>query len=141
MLSLRQQIVVGKAALPGATVQNLVWVGTPGGAALATDPNPNSTPPASNRIVRGGGLNPAGELYLQGHGLFLAQCIGGTSCTVQIWFFDATQAQWIQTQIPTTITIATSPQGFFNVYALLGAKFFCQLTANTGVQAIGYGWF
>jgi hypothetical protein len=108
-----------------------VTVGTIGGGALPTDPNPNTTPPPASRVLR---LTPRGpSLTLQTTNATLT-VLSGTSVTVQVWFFDDTQARWIQLGAPfasTTVSII--------VAAVLGAKLFPQITANTGVEVILYG--
>jgi hypothetical protein len=139
MQTVVQRIRKTRSPQPGATFTREVWVGTIGGAALSADPAPNTTPPSAGRIARASvapGIVAAG-----GYGICPTQAIGGTACTVQYWFFDDTQALWVPYIQPQTITVATSPQAFVNLLGLEGAQVFVQLTANTGVQVLGYGFF
>jgi hypothetical protein len=121
---------------------NIVWVGTPGGAALGTDPNPNTTPPAANRILK---LTPRPGA-LGGFQGVIHCCpvpIAAASITFQGWFFDDTQALWIPSAIPITLTPTPGAAGLgnlqqFNVGAQMGVRFFIQIQANTNVQAMYY---
>lgn len=128
-----------------------VMIGTIGGGALPTDPNPNTTPPAANRIFRC--ANRSRALFANttststGCGARVATSVaGGSSMTVQLWFYDDTQARWVEYDFPRTFT----PNGvnpninlalWNNVGAhFIGAKFFVQITANTGVEVLAASW-
>jgi hypothetical protein len=129
-----------------ATFAGLIWVGVPGGAALSTDPDPNVTPPIANRImtwsaIRGGlmtmGAGPANGALTQ------VIAVGGTQATVQMWFYDDTQAKWvkhggIQTVVSAAGNVGTGSQSFS--HNIMGAKIFFQITANTGVEALGFSF-
>lgn len=117
-----------------------VWVGTIGGAALGTDPAPNTTPPAGGRILtlqpRPGTFVPHGSAQLK----VLAGVVAASSITFQPWIFDITPNLWVQYGAPTTLTPTGAASNVigFNVGNLVGAPFFVQITANTLVQALGY---
>lgn len=120
-----------------------VWVGTIGGSALSTDPSPNTTPPAANRILR---ISPRkGMTVLQGSGRLQVICgvVAASSITLQLWIFDSTQNTWIQYGAPFTITPTGAASNVAAVTHgnLSGAQLFLQVTANTLVQAFGYEYF
>jgi hypothetical protein len=117
-----------------------IWVGTIGGSALPTDTAPNTSAPSAARVLQ---ISPRkGAMLMHGSGVLRLCCgvVGSSSITIQSWFFDNTQALWIQFGAPVVITPTgaasnTSTQTISNV---AGAKFFLQITANTLVQAFGY---
>jgi hypothetical protein len=127
-----------------------VWVGTIGGAALATDPSPNVTPPAGGRIVRatpkrGGiwGLGRFSQAFVVEFTVVFAP-IAAANITVQLWFFDATQGVWVpmgapQNRLPTGVSPNSNiVGGIVDVYAPFGSQMFVQITANANVQAMAY---
>lgn len=126
-----------------ASFDAIVWVGSVGGAALGADPNPNTTPPAANRILQ---LTPRpGALSVQGMGVIqtVPVPIAGASITLQGWFFDNTQNAWIQFSLPITLTPTPGAAGIGNLQqsnpgGQFGLKYFVQITANTTVQALYY---
>jgi hypothetical protein len=120
-----------------ATFAMAVWVGTVGTGTVSTDPDPNVTPPAANRILR---ITPKrdGVHCFGGTDLRMLSAGDGTSIVLQPWFYDDTQARWIRYSVAVTLTTATSNTGFSLIGAMLGAKFFVQCTANTGVSAFAY---
>lgn len=116
-----------------------VWAGTIGGSALSTDPSPNVTPPAANRIVRYG--SRTNRLTVQGSGQLRAIAVGGTTISFQPWYFDDFFATWIALGVAVTLTSANTTVTLAGISLLggfYGAQFFMQITANTGVQAFGY---
>jgi len=129
-----------------ATFSGLIWVGRSGGAALPTDPDPNTTEPPADRVmqwtaIRGGlmtmGAGPANGALTQ------VIAVGGTQATVQMWFYDNTQAKWVkhggvQTVVSAGGNVGTGSQSFSHCIA--GAKIFFQITANTGVEALGFSF-
>jgi hypothetical protein len=142
---LTQWLVSGRAldALPAFALA--VWVGTIGGSAIGTDPSPNVTPPAANRILRitpkRGAVFPMGQLNQANppNITILFGVVAASSITVQIWYFDDAQAVWI----PWLAPIVRTPTGAATNVATanfsgLGSKVFVQVTANTLVQAMGY---
>lgn len=116
-----------------------IWYGAIGGAALATDPDPNVTPPAANRIIklsakRGGLLMMGGS-----SGLFLrVMQVGGlnvgTNISCVAWLWDDTQAKWIQHGTLTNITGTNDVANLGGVAwgCMPGARIFVQITANAG---------
>jgi hypothetical protein len=140
-MGLQQSLIQGPAHDNDPTFAFRVWVGTIGGSALATDPNPNTTPPSAGRIftasMRGG------MLQTHGTGRLTVVCgvVAASSITFQPWFFDTTQNLWIQFAGPVTITPVGG--GTANATTIIignftGAQFFFQITANTLVQALAY---
>lgn len=144
MLTLRQSYRTTRAAQIGALFTATTVVGSVGGSALPTDPNPNTTPPSNGRILR---LNrQPWTLTVSGLGVIYVTFvpIATASITIQPWFFDATQNVWIQFVAPVSST-PTAPGVnnllSLNVFNWGGAKFFLQITANTATQCMLYGWF
>lgn len=115
-----------------------IWVGTIGTGTVATDPSPNTTPPAANRILRCTAKRDA----LMAMGFANLRLLGardGTSLVVQPWFYDDTQAAWVRFGAPVTLTSAAQNVTNVNVGNMAGAKFFVQVTTNTGgVSAFAY---
>jgi hypothetical protein len=142
MLRLQQTIASAPAHDADPTFSLAVWVGTVGGSALGTDPNPNTTPPSGGRILR---CLPRRGLLLQ-HGAAQVRLVCGvvaaSSITLQPWFFDATQNLWVQYGAPVTITPtgAAANQIGVTIGMVGGAQIFVQITANTLVQALGYDY-
>lgn len=117
------------------------WRGTVGGSALTADASdPNASAPLANQIVRVGNCAARGALMATGLGQLRLIASGGTSIVCQPWLFDTTQNTWIKYGPALTITIATTNLATpaFTVGGLVGAKFFVQITSNTGVTALGY---
>jgi hypothetical protein len=135
-----QSIAVSPAHDNDATFTSFgMWVGTVGGSALPTDPDPNVTPPSNARIVRWTGRG--GNMLAHGFGSFKAVIppVAASSITLRLWVYDDTIAQWIP--LITTTTAPTGAAGGVTLAptALPGSKLFLQITANTNVQAISYG--
>lgn len=121
-----------------------IVVGTPGGSALPTDANPNSTPPSAGRILRFN--RQPGVLTGSGLGVVFITFvpIATAAITIQPWFFDATQNVWIQfaTAVSSTPTAAgVNNLLSINIFNWGGALFFPQITANTATRCMLYGWF
>lgn len=114
------------------------WYGTLGGTALATDPDPNVTPPASNRIIRMGSTLD-GVTSMGGPHLISAAILDGTTLTYQAWFYDNSQAKWIKIHSTVVLTLTTNNFRNLNIVPgnLSGAKVFIQITANSGVTVLG----
>lgn len=143
MTDVIQSLKVGRSSAV-LTFSEPIWVGTPGGLALPTDPNPNTTAPATGRICRC--ATRYGQLACSVFGTFIAAAIpiAGGSITIQPWYFDATQGAWIQWGAPQAITAtggASSNIFFSGNFALWGAPLFAQITANANVQAMSYGFY
>jgi hypothetical protein len=117
-----------------------IWVGTVGGSALPTDPDPNVTPPSNNRILRC--TAKRGALVVHPTMTLRVVCppVAASSITFLAWYYDDTQARWI----PLVGTSMTPTGGASNIQGLganaflVGAKVFVQITANALVQAMGY---
>jgi hypothetical protein len=151
MLHVQQNIIRGKLGGALQPWAMSVWVGTIGGSAIATDPDPNTTPPSAGRIVRASPFRLAlfgTQTQTTGQPGFLTVVFGvvaSSSITVQFWFFDATQNKWVPYAGPTTKTPTTNGANVItnvvgtNILAAIGCKAFVQVTANTNVQAMGYG--
>jgi hypothetical protein len=137
-----QQSIIQSPAHDADTFALAVWVGTIGGAALGTDPAPNTTPPSAGRILtlqpRPGTFVPMGASQLK----VICGVVAASTITFQMWFFDVTPNLWVQYSAPTTITPTGAVTNLigFNVGNLVGAPFFVQITANTLVQALGYDY-
>lgn len=123
-----------------------IWVGTIGGSALPTDPDPNVTPPSAGRILRispkrgatvgMGALNQAALTNC----FVIFGVVAGSSITVQFWYYDDTQARWVPVNVPLTRTPVSGSSNIIqgiNV-PIGGCKMFVQITANTNVQAMAY---
>lgn len=141
--------VVNPVRVPASPAFGLaVWVGTIGGAALPTDPDPNVTPPSAGRIVRVQAKR--GQVFALGRtnqgaliNVFTVfGVVASSSITVQYWFFDATQAKWITIGAPQTRTPTGSASNLIGAvtetWFPLGAQFYVQITANTNTQAMAY---
>jgi hypothetical protein len=144
MLQVRRCIISSKAlddvtdfSWPG------VWVGTIGGSALPTDADPNTTPPSAGRIVqvyprRGSGIAQA---LLGTRISIVAGVVAASSITFQSWVFMQQAAAWFRYSTSQTIAPAgvTTNAVTANLGNMSGARIFVQITANTLVQAVGYG--
>jgi len=145
LMQVEQSLRVGRSARIGAVFSDSVWVGSVGGPALALDPNPNTTPPDPARIYRT--TSKPGCIGVNGNGTFHTNCgiVPASSITLQRWYFDGTQARWIPIREPITTTpTAAGNNGtqlgtVFGVF--FGAKYFVQITANSLVQLLGYGFY
>lgn len=118
-----------------------VWVGTIGGAALGTDPDPNVTPPSAGRVLIWSPKKRASMVLAQGVLRILCGVVAASSATFQIWVYDLTKALWV----PLSGVVVITPTGAVtntNFGTTLGNRFgmkiFVQLTANTLVQAFAY---
>lgn len=135
-----------------ATYSMAVWVGTPAGAGLSADANPNTTPPAAARILVLSGKRGNTVIMGQVNLMTLVYPVAGTpSGTFQPWFFDDTLGAWIQRGVAFTLSpvLGTSPSdgrltatNLSQVVsgALTGSKWFVQLTSNTSslITAFAY---
>lgn len=119
------------------------------GNPVVTDPSPNVTPPAANRILTLD-YRAARMFYkygVSGGSLFPCCTEGGTSVAVDTWFFDATLNLWVKFLAfggPSTISnfgtasIINPGLGFFIVP---GMKWFFQIVTVTGaVTAFSYAF-
>jgi hypothetical protein len=141
--------VVNQVRAPASPAFGLaIWVGSIGGAALPTDPDPNVTPPSAGRIVRvqakrGGAfvLGRTNQTALVNVTIVFG-VVAASSITVQLWFFDATQAKWVPMGIPATRTPTGAATNLFGAvtetWFPVGAQFFPQITANVNTQAMAY---
>jgi len=117
---------------------SLQWLGIIGGAALGNDAAPtNLGSVPANRILRctakRNGVVTMGGMTLR---MVIAD---GTSLVVRPWFYDDTQAIWIPHGTAQTLTAASTNTASVVVGNMGGAKFFMQITTNTGnVSALGY---
>lgn len=111
------------------------------GNPLVADPDPpNTTPPAASRIIRvdPAARNAAAAIAL---GSIRVIAIGGTSIVYKPWVFDATLNLWLLWGAATTVTLGTTNIGAIGIGAMLGAKWFLQITTvNGAVTAFGYGY-
>lgn len=128
-------------SLPAKTFGINYWEGVIGGAALGSpDADPNTTPPDPTRTPRvswdaKSAIWPATLKVFAGD---------GTTITVQPWFFDdscpassSTRGRWIKL-CPTITATPATPGTNTNTPNVGGAKIFMQITANTGVAALGW---
>lgn len=117
-----------------------VWVtGNP----IGTDPDPNVTPPAANRIIT---MDANAILScMNSSGFIRVYVVGGTSVSYASWRFDPFSNLWRVGGLGVrTITLASS-----NIATISntqdvqtpGCKFFLRVTAMVGaVTAFGYGF-
>lgn len=109
-----------------------VWVGTPGGSALGTDPNPNTTPPSAGRIIRvrskRGSINGHGQLSYR-----LSFIVTAGTITLQCWFLLG--GIWMPTSSSFTVSSSTNA---LNIGCIAAAQFFPQIIANAGTPCLGY---
>lgn len=144
MLSVRKSYRTTRSGQSGVTFTAPIVVGSVGGSALPTDPNPNTTPPAGGRILRFN--RQPWTLTTSGLGVVYITIVpvALASITIQPWFFDATQNVWIQFATATTSTPTAAGVNnlqSINIFDWGGALFFPQITACTAVACILYGWF
>jgi hypothetical protein len=143
MQRVQQSLIQSPAHDNDATFALRVWVGTIGGSALGTDPNPNTTPPSAGRIITSS--MRGGMLQTHGTGRLTVICgtVAASSITLQPWFFDATQNLWVQYGAPATITPTGAASNATTIIFgnFTGGQLFAQITANTLVQALGYDLF
>lgn len=118
-----------------------VWVGTIGGSALPTDPDPNVTPPSAGRILTNGAKR--GGCLVVGQGalrIYAAPVAGGTISSV-IWTYEDSIARWVPF-LQTVVVPANGSSSNFNfgtaMATRLDQQFFVQITAVTNVQAFAY---
>ena len=119
----------------GYGISNLIV--NPAGGAIATDMDPNGSPPLEPRIFQ----TPSRTSDRADLGIFLyAAPTGGMDITVQIWAFDRELNRWFArggavacpADVMTTL-VNTSPA------VPDGATLFAQVTANNGVTRLGIG--
>jgi hypothetical protein len=138
------QSLVQSGLQPPAVSALSVWVGTIGGSALATDPNPNTTPPSAGRIVQCGTTKPG--VYQLGAGFIriLAAPVAAATCSFVPWLFDDTIAAWFQylQQVNLSPNGAASNISGLTIGQRLNQKAFVQLSVTNGVvQAFGYDFW
>lgn len=119
-----------------------IWVGTLGGGALATENDPNTTPPAASRILRIGAKR--GGTLVQGLGNVRAYVANGTSLTLRGWYFDTFVNLWVA--FVGAAGQVCNANAFTSVLAntgtMCGAQVFVQILTNTGsVTAFAYDYF
>lgn len=104
--------------------------------------DPNAFPPVAGRILSasssldrlqtaftgGGGLNPLGT----GMSVGVALC-NGTSAGIRFWVKDETTGLWFALAGSLNLNYASNSTNFFQGVVVPGAKFFIQISANTGV--------
>ena len=122
-----------------------VWVRgspTPGTSAITADaagPGIDSAEPAASRVFR---YTAKPGMLVTSSAVVRGIAIGGTSVTVQVWFYDDGLAKWVKHGATSTITLATSNLATisaFNVATLVGAKIYVQIvTVNGTVTEFGY---
>lgn len=105
-------------------------------SALATDSDPNASPPSDGRIFEAPNAEP-GELA--GAALFVAPT-GGTTCSVRIWYYDKTLKRWIALGTAATACPADTLTNIEPWLCPAGVDLTVQVTANTGVVVIGVGF-
>lgn len=115
-----------------------VWItGNP----ISTDPSPNVTPPAANRILTM--RERAGAIWQPNSGFIRLVAIGGTSVTYQGWQYEALRGVWQTVGGARAITLATTNLDLMgNTIQSIqpGTQVFVQVTAVSGtVTALGYG--
>lgn len=103
------------------------------GGALATENDPNTTAPDSSVVAR---FTPARGAVVYGQGGVSVYGVGGTSCVVRLWWYDDTNAVWTAVGGPQTLTTASTNFVGINSRAMVGAKFFVQITTNTGCTKV-----
>jgi hypothetical protein len=140
---LRQSTVLQSPAMDPAAAPFAfaVWVGTIGGSALSTDPDPNVTPPSAGRILTWTPKRKASMTIGQAVLRILCGVVAASTATFQIWIFDNVKNLWVQLSGVVVITptgAATNTNFGTNLGNRMGMKVFVQLTANTLVQAFGY---
>jgi hypothetical protein len=108
-----------------------------GGAAIAVDSSPNSVAPAANRIIRAPSyaFNLHDRVFQLGVVAFVAD---GTGATLRMWWYDDVQLLWIARGQAVSVTYAGTNSTQFSALSMPGAKWFCQVTANTGVTKIAF---
>lgn len=122
-----------------------VWVGTLGGSALTPENDPNTTPPAANRILRIGAKR--GGLITQGLGNVRVVVPNGTAAstiTVRGWYFDTFTQTWIAFvgAVGQACTVNTITSVLANTGSMCGAQVFVQIIANgSTTSAFGYDYF
>jgi hypothetical protein len=109
-----------------------------GGAAIGTDSDPNTSPPPANRIAQLPssifGISIFSPFNVSGLGIFATLISAdGTAITVRPWWKDDLKGEWVP--LTTAVTLTTAGNNFqqLSIRVMPGAKFFVQVTANTGV--------
>jgi len=110
-------------------------LGSIGAGAIALDQEPTTSEPPAERVFR----FPADlGVAVNGQGRVAVMAANGTSIQVRLWWFDDTAMKWFAFGAASTITVATTNFLAFNVGNMVGAKFFVQILANTGVEQLVY---
>lgn len=124
-------------AAPSFTAQ--CWIT---GASGFTDSDPNSVPPAASRIIRFPAYMPqapnppiSATLWLGAQ--LMAVLADGTSATIRFWWYDDVEELWVPSGATVALTYATGNQSAQTI-RFIAAKWFCQVTANTGVTKIAF---
>ena len=105
------------------------------GTALATDADPNVAPgPGDDKTLMTAAL---GKSVGQFDGVW-AMSLDGTTCSLQLWIWEATTKRWVLLGAAVAVAAAT---GMVSLSAVvpLQTKVFAQITANTGVIRIAIG--
>jgi hypothetical protein len=123
-------------AIPPTTFTPDVVRGAIGAGALATDTAPTSAEPDASLTAR---LSPKNAGIFYGSGRLNLIAVNGTSIVVQPWWWDDTNAVWTKLGATTTVTVGTTNFAVITVGGMVGAKFFVQITTNTGVEK--FCWF
>lgn len=105
--------------------------GTVGGAALANDSDPNAAAPADSRQHEVHSFRPSSDGRIQ------VVAAGGTTVTVQPWFYERATKRWT----PYSASFAVTPAAPGNAVGarIDGAPVFLQVVANTLVEQLS--WF
>jgi hypothetical protein len=97
---------------------------------VPVDPDPNVTPPPSDRVLTvGNDVECTSRRHMQFTGIQMF--VGdGTSLSVCLWCYDDATGRWWRQFAPFTLTAATG--GIALTPWTFGVKCFIQVTANTG---------
>jgi hypothetical protein len=101
---------------------------TDGATNVPVDPDPNVTPPPSNRVLLFNPENECNSRYEKCSSTLAVFIADGTSVTISAWCKDERTGRWWK--VAGTTLLATS--GAFLFTPPSNALFFIQVTANTG---------
>jgi hypothetical protein len=141
MQSIAQRTVMQGPRQLGTGFSFAIWVGTVGGAALAADPLPNTTPPSAGRILRQGAKRGASMISSQGVVRTVSVPIAGGTTTFQLWMYDDGAALWFPyaaTVVVVANGVASNTNFGTTVATRINQQFFVQIVANTNVQAFAW---
>lgn len=110
------------------------------GAAGFVDASPNVTPPDPARIISAPAnvIGIANGFPLGTSPSVAAFVADGTGATLRFWWYDDTQATWVQSGNAFARTYAGNNVLDLVGLAAPGKRFFCQVTANTGVTKVAF---